>query len=206
MAIVIDAMSIVENKKRLPCEAFFVDTNILIDYKDPFSTSLEDRRIALLNAELSKVLHYLKSLSLVSHTTVSVAVEYYKHLQVGYYRTQTGSLKFETNEFKKQRANDIAFFTGWDLQIKTFKKLFIKNFPIHFDSTFTPDILETFEGSKVDFGDHLLYNYMISCPEALRCIFTNDSDFYSYEGEFYLLTTNKKIISQARADKKLFPI
>ena len=200
MAIVIDALSIVENKKRLPCEAFFVDTNIIIDSKDLFGRSLDSAFVAQTNFEVNQTLHYLKSSHHTSYSTLSVAVEYYKHLQVGYYLTQTGEKYFKTAEFKKKREGDIAFFTGWDLHLKSFKKLFTKNYPIHSMHELPSSILATFEGSRVDFGDHLLFTYVMKCEKNQRCIFTNDGDFYSYNEDFLLLTTNKNIIGKAKTN------
>lgn len=54
MAIVIDALSLVRTNKRLPTEAFFVDTNVVIAFADPFSRSIE-LRYATLNAEITKI-------------------------------------------------------------------------------------------------------------------------------------------------------
>jgi len=65
------------------------------------------------------------------------------------------------------------------------------------------DVLPTFEGSKVDFGDYLLFKVTLASDSKLRCIFSNDADFYAFPNEIYLLTTNAKIIRAAKQDSKL---
>jgi hypothetical protein len=165
MAIVIDAQQLVRNKTGLPTEAFFVDTNVLLDINDPFGLSLSDVMLAQRNEILSDIVHRLKSADGVrSFSTLSVALEYYKHIQVGFYQTQVNkapgareALKFSTTEFKRLRDSDAQFMLGWELQLKLFKKTFSKNYQIYDASPQVSDVLSTFQGSKVDFGDHLLF-------------------------------------------------
>jgi len=203
MAIVIDALDLVRNKKRLPREAFFVDTNILVDFIDPFSRSTTDPRLAARNVELAEVIHPLKSWGSKSLSTASVALEYYKYIQVGFYKIETGKDRLDTEDFKRLRDGDLDFMTRWDHQLKVFKRLFSKTFPL-LDVTLTlADVLSTFEGSKVDFGDHLLFKATLASDPKLRCVFSNDADFYSFSGEIYLLTTNRRVIAKAASESKL---
>ncbi|MBI3193655.1 MAG: hypothetical protein HYZ34_04190 [Ignavibacteriae bacterium] len=207
MAIVIDALKSVREKKRLPTEAFFVDTNIVIAYKDPFGRSL-DSKYATENEQVTEVVRRLKSFSLISFSTISVALEYFKHIQVGFfYKMHTGEkINYTTEQFKKLRESNIEFMNGWDLQLKLFNKLFVKVFPPYQLGIPIENLIQNFRGSQVDFGDHLLFSVMMSCKPEQHCVFSNDSDFYSFEENFYLLTTNKRIIEQASKEEKLLSV
>jgi hypothetical protein len=202
MATVIDALEIVQKNKKLPCEAFFVDTNIIVYYKDLFGESLTNVSIQPIVNDVSGTFPILKS-KYKSYCTLSVAIEFYKHIQINFYQKFLNK-RFDTEDFKKQRESNIAFFDGWDLQIKQFKKVFRKEIEVHLEALPEADIIESFEGSKVDFGDHAIYKTLMRCEKNLRCVFTHDSDFYSYQNDFYLLTCNPSIIREARKDGKLF--
>ncbi len=56
MALIIDALDTVKNKRRLPTEAFFVDTNIIINFKDPFGASYKDKNFQKINEDTTNVL------------------------------------------------------------------------------------------------------------------------------------------------------
>jgi hypothetical protein len=203
MAIILDALDIVRNKKRLPVEAFFVDTNVIINYEDPFSRTLDDIARARINEDLTEALQGLKGMGYDRFTTPSVALEYYKHIQVSYYQVFTNG-KFNIEDFKKRREEDIGFMAGWDLQIKTFKKLFKKKFPIVTTNIQSEQLIDSFKGEEIDFGDHLLSSFVLSLPSAQQCVFSNDSDFYKFPDQLFVLTTNPYIIKQAKFDKKLY--
>lgn len=64
--------------------------------------------------------------------------------------------------------------------------------------------MNTFDGMSVDFGDHVLFNTVMSLEKTMHYIFSNDSDFYSFPEDFFLLTTNQKILNQAKSDKRLY--
>lgn len=204
MAIVIDAVQLVRDKKRLPKEAFFVDTNVVLDYVDPFSRSLELDSVARPNARVREVMSYLKSHQRV-YSTVGVALEYYKHIQVGFYQVQTGKI-FQADDFKMLRNNDVEFINRWDGQIKAFKKVFTKNFPLYDAQVPVAELVSDFQGGACDFGDHVLCKSVLQCDDKLRCIFSNDSDFYSFPDNLLLLTTSQSIIKQAREHGNLHEI
>ncbi len=209
MAIVINALDVIRNKKRLPVEAFFVDANVIIDYVDPLGRSL-DPIIGKRNAEISEVLGTLKGQGLRRVTTVSVATEYYKHIQINCYFLfrKTGDKKthkgFDVEEFKRMRDQDLDFIVVWDHQMKVFKSTFTKKFPLHDISISSTDIVNDFLGSNCDFGDHVLFKATMAAGNNMHCIFSNDSDFYSFPDELFLLTTYPKVIARARDEKKLF--
>lgn len=203
MAIVIDALKLVRDKKGLPTEAFFVDTNIVIDYTDPFGQSLDLHSLARRNERITEALSYLKSRNNVAYGSVGVALEYYKHIQVGFYQVHTGA-KFNSDDFKQLRDNDIDFMNRWDGQMKAFKRVFTKNFPLYDSPTSFTELLPDFQGSSCDFGDHLLFATVMQRDPKMRSVFSNDMDFYSFPDSLFLLTTNQKLVQIAEGDKKLF--
>jgi hypothetical protein len=124
MSTIIDALDFVRNKKGLPVEAFFVDTNIVIDYKDPFGRTTGNKMLAQRNEELTEAVNRFKELGYKVYSTTSVAIEYYKHIQVGFYCLFTETQKLDLRDFKNRRDNDVNFITRWDSQIKAFKKVY----------------------------------------------------------------------------------
>lgn len=212
MPIVIDGDTLSKNVKRLPKEAFFIDTNILISFKDPFAASYKNASKEKLNSKYTELLLLLKSTGFNSYTTFSVALEFYKYVQVNSYiiyksgLSKNSSIKFDTSDFKKLREVDQQFMTTWDLQIKSFNKLFSKNFIIIDESMNPKIVLSEFLGSQIDFGDHLLYEVVKLYPKY-KCIFTNDSDFYSIDDDdLHIITFNKNMITQAKSDDNLLKI
>lgn len=209
MPQVIDGDSLLKNIKGLPSEAFFVDTNIVIAYKDPFSASYKNPTLEKLNNSVTELLNCLKT-DFKSYTTFSVALEYYKHIQVNSYKiykcgiSKKPSVPFNPEDFKNLKENDLTFLAAWELYVKEFKKPFKKNFVILDKPLIAKDVFDTFEGTKIDFGDHLLYEIVKTFPKY-KCIFTNDSDFYSIEDDdLFIITFNSRIISKARTEMKLF--
>jgi hypothetical protein len=204
VAIVIDGLKLVNSKKRLPKEAFFVDTNVVIDFKDPLGRTNDSPNLADRHAEVSLVVSYLKSSGTAAFATLGVVLEYYKNIQNGFYLARAQKKKFDNLDFKKRRDSDFDFMAGWDLQVKALKRTFTRNFPLYDTSPAGTETLLDFQGSSVDFGDHLLYATVMTAPERSRCVFSNDGDFYSFPDDLYLLTTNVKVIGKATEDGKLY--
>lgn len=88
-------------------EAFFVDTNIIIAFEDPFGRSIDNPSIAKRNEEISRIVLYLKSLTFKGYTTITVALEYYKHIQVGFFNVHTDREHFDSEQFKRLRDSDL---------------------------------------------------------------------------------------------------
>jgi hypothetical protein len=202
MALVIDAIDLTNRKVKLPTEAFLVDTNIIIDFKDPFGISSVDPRYAITNAEIVQVVQYLKSHH-TCFTTISVMMEYYKHIQYNHYIREMIAQKFDANDFKIQRAKNANFKFGWELYLKDLKRLFKRNFQIYNPEIEILDLINTFDGSIVDIGDHILYKYSLIKTMKINSIFSRDKDFYSLPDDFYFITTNKDIIALAQRERKL---
>lgn len=205
MATVIDAISLVRNNKRLPKEAFFVDTNVVLDFVDPFGKSLGGGSFGKRNERVTEVTKRLKSDGVPCHSTVGIALEYYKHIQVGFYQAHTGN-KFEPEDFKVLRKANPVFASSWNLQIKMFSKTFSKTFPLKDVTIPATNVLKTFDCTNVDFGDHVLYVSVKAMDEKNWCVFSNDSDFYSFADDLVVLTTNSRIIEKARADGHLLQL
>lgn len=202
MAIVIDVLDLVGNKKRLPVEAFFVDANVVIDYADPFGRSL-GVSFSRQNKETTEAMHALKS----QHKSLSLlasAMEYYKYIQVGYYRIITNSPKFDDLDFKYRRTSDASFSAGWTLQLKKFTRLFTKTFPLAEPKIAGTELFGDFDGTKTDFGDHVLFRNVQVMEPYRRCVFSNDADFYEYPDTIQLLTMNGSILKRATKDGKMF--
>ena len=204
MAIVIDALKLVNAKKRLPKEAFFVDTNVVIDFKDPLGRTNDSRSLAKRHGEVSVVISYLKSSRIAALATIGVVLEYYKNIQYGFYLARAQKERFDNLDFKRLRDEDLEFMDAWDLQMKALKRTFTRNFPLYDASPAAVPTVSNFQGGSVDFGDHLLYATVMTAPESSRCVFSNDGDFYSFSDQIYLLTTNGKIIGKANREGKLF--
>jgi hypothetical protein len=181
------------------CTAFFVDTNVLIDFKDPLGRALEKRDIQRQEL-IANAISALKSNGILSFSTLTVAIEYYKHLQVSFYQTYFNQ-KFTTPNFKQLRDNDVGFADGWNKHIKKFKEVFGRKFPIYGEIKTNVAIADMTE--EVDFGDFALYDAVRSLSPPHRFIFSNDSDFYSFS-EITLLTINPNVIEKAREEDKLF--
>ncbi len=203
MAIVIDSNDLTIKKKKLPTEAFFVDTNIIILYKDPFSISLNKPELSSISEKISKSISYLKSLH-KSYSTIYSAFEYYKHIQHHFYTSQTGEKFLDTMNFKRLKIESTDFKNGWEYHIKAFKKVFYKNFLIFDSKENKSDLIYNFDSESMDFGDYVIWKAVESCQKSFHCIFSNDSDLYNISDGIYLLTTNSKIIAEAKKDGKLF--
>ncbi|MEW5800337.1 MAG: hypothetical protein AB1728_15160 [Bacteroidota bacterium] len=203
MAIVIDALEIVSSKKRLPCEAFFVDTNIIIYHRDPFAESAFDYYKKILNERVTNCIHYFRSDHSKCFSVISVAIEFYKFIQVGSYNIFTGAKKMDLEHFKKLRLNDKEFQKKWQITLKQYEKCFTKYFPLYgvYAST---DIFQNFDGMLVDFGDYALFDTVMNSKKEWFCIFSNDSDFYSFPNDLYLLTLNEDMIKRAKLEGKIY--
>lgn len=203
MTLVIDGLQLVRFKRRLPKEAFFVDTNVVIDSIDPFGRALEVPSVVKRNEKITEVLGKLKGQGFPYYTTIGVVAEYYKHIQIGFYLTETRKKIFDGTDFKRLRDSDVDFMDRWGFWMDEIKKTFKKKFPLYDVSPDAIMTLSTFEGGRADFGDHLLFESIMAAPESMRCVFSNDSDFYSFPDDLYLLTTNAEIIRSAKQDGKL---
>ena len=193
MATIIDARDILSSKS-LPFEGFFVDTNIIITFKDPFQVSDEDKYFSDNNILLREIIPKFKSDGGKCWSIYSTALEYYKYIQVNYTRKHTGKDSFSTKNFKELKENDSEFKEGWQVQMNAFDKVFRKNFPIRADLVTSEDCRETFDPYHTDFGDHLLYSTIKNVDKNFKCVFTNDKDFISYPDDLILLTTNINIL------------
>lgn len=203
MAFVIDANDLTSKKAKLPTIAFLVDTNIVIDFKDPFGRTSVDLHYAQINTEIRKAIEHLKSHH-KCFSTLSVAIEYYKYLQVNYYKIALAKDNFSPDDFKLQRNNNSDFIAGWELHIRNFQRLFKKNFEIYNLPIDIYDLLNTFDGKLADFGDQILYKYSLIDRINLNCIFSRDKDFFNLPDDFYLITIDKNIISTAKSNNKLY--
>ena len=200
MPFVLDINEIVKERKKLPIEAFFVDTNIIIYFKNPFGIVNP-----ALNQKIEESVLFLKQFH-KAYSALCVAQEYYKYIQnktIEFFKINTGKVNLSHQDLKILRKTDGSFGREWKLRIKDFKKTFRKNFEIY-QAQFDPvESINTFDEQNLDLGDWLLYKSVMSCDENMKCIFTNDYDFYALDGNFCLLTSNQKIINQAKADNKL---
>ncbi|MFA6977870.1 MAG: hypothetical protein WC209_01000 [Ignavibacteriaceae bacterium] len=203
MAKVIDAEDLVLRKKKLPTEAFFVDTNIIILYKDPFSASLTNEELSRFSEKVSYSMEYLKA-NYKTYSTIYSAFEYYKHLQHHYFTSQTGDRFLNTSKFKKLKIENEVFKDGWKRHMISFRKVFYKNFPIINSNEDKANLIYQFESEAMDFGDYAIWKAVESSKETFHCIFSNDSDLYNISDDIYLLTTNPKIIIEAKSNGKLF--
>ncbi len=203
MTIVIDSNDLTIKKKKLPTEAFFVDTNIIILYKDPFSISLNKPELNSISEKISKSISYLKSHH-KSYSTIYSAFEYYKHIQHNFYTSQTGEKFLDTINFKRLKIENLDFKTGWEYHMKAFKKVFYKNFLIFDSKENKSDLIYNFDFESMDFGDYAIWKSVESCIPSYHCLFSNDLDLYNITDDIYLLTTNSKIIERAKAEGKLF--
>ncbi|MCU0427084.1 MAG: hypothetical protein MUF71_15810 [Candidatus Kapabacteria bacterium] len=187
----------------LGCKAFFADTNILIDFRDQFSRSLDSAEIKRRVETIERAVNALKGSGIVAYSTLSTAIEYYKHIQHGFFRSYNQKdIPFKTDYFKELRQNDPDFAHGWNLQIKRFTETFDKKFPIY--KLDTPQNLNVREmSSEVDFGDFALYAIVRHVEASNKYIFSNDGDFYNFT-DVHLFTTNAKIINQAINDGRLY--
>lgn len=210
MSLVIDAEKLVKDKKELPTEAFFIDTNIIIDFKDPFGFSTTNNQVEKRTQLIQEILHDIRSrLQIDIYSTRSIALEYYKFIQnntVRIYKDIKKQPELDSQDLKDLRNSDPHFRAEWELRMKEFLKVFRKTFPIYDEKILGSKVLSDFDFEKMDFGDHLLYKTVISCNKSMRCIFSNDQDFYNTSNDIHLLTINKKVIQTAKMENKLVSI
>lgn len=187
MAQIVAIDEILKPTPKYPIQNILVDTNIIINYENPFGWIH-----ASLNVKIVQYLNQLKSHYSVNSTLVT-ALEYFKYIQHGYYnifvKTHNGYFeKYTTREFKKLRLHNKEFADGWDLHLKAFKRTFRKHFP-PFDISdikiYVEDVIENFDGTKVDFGDEILYQYASTLKFPF--IITMDRDFTNYPDKLNIL-------------------
>jgi hypothetical protein len=181
---------------QIGCKAFFVDTNVLIDFKDPFGRSIEQREQQK-QESIVDAINSLKSIGIASYSTLSVAIEYYKYIQVSSYKIATEQQKFDTLSFKRLRAADTNFADQWALRIKQSRELFGRKFTLY--SGLPSSLAITDFKDDADFGDFALYDSVRHAERAHQFIFSNDADFYTFP-DGCLLTVNTSVIEKARAD------
>ncbi|MBU0559949.1 MAG: hypothetical protein KJ799_03790 [Bacteroidetes bacterium] len=203
MPKVINAENLIQQKEKLPTEAFFVDTNTIVYLNDPFGESESDGLVTELNPKLSRLYNYLANHH-KCYCTIEIAFEYYHHIKYG---TMKNFKKLRNNieysDFKKLRKTDTEFHDIWNQRIRKFKRAFEKRFVLYNSHVDLEKLIISYK-SENDFVDHLFYSSVISLPDQFRCILTYDEDFYNYAEDFYLLTFNPKIISLAKRDDKLY--
>lgn len=187
MAVKIKIDDILKPSSDYPIQNILVDTNIIINYEDPFSRVKSE-----LNASTTHYLNILKGCYKVNSTIVN-ALEFFKYIQVGSYnifiKTQPGHFEeYSTVEFKKLRKRNSDFSSTWDLRLKQFKKTFKKHFPpldIEKDKIYSLNLITNFDGTEVDFGDNILYQYALKTDYPL--IITSDRDFESFPNDLHVV-------------------
>lgn len=203
MPVVITPEQLLDSKNKLHFKGFFVDTNIVILNQDPFGESTLPGKTFLFET-VQESIQKLKSYGFVPYSTIPVILEYYKFIQYHSFILYLNKKKFSSKEFKEAKNSNSSFAEKWETQMKPFKRLFKKYFPLFEIDLQYSHLLDEFNFNEIDFGDHLLLNIAIKAKSELRIIFSNDRDFYSLPDDFFLLTANKRILSQARSDKKLY--
>ncbi|MBD1206960.1 MAG: hypothetical protein H9535_00905 [Ignavibacteria bacterium] len=185
--------------RSLHCEAFFVDTNVLIDFKDPLGRALDKKDIER-KEFVTDALTAIKSQGVASYSTLTVSIEYYKYIQTGFYQTFANQ-KITTLDFKRLRETSPGFAEGWALHVRKFRETFAKKFPLYGETQANVDIRGMTE--EVDFGDFALYDTVRRLTPTHRFVFSNDGDFYSFS-DILLFTVNPTMIEKARKDNLLF--
>lgn len=71
----IDGPDLISSKRRLPTEAFFVDTNVVIDFKDPFGRTETDKSIERRHETIVNIVDVLKSKGVSALGTLGVVLE-----------------------------------------------------------------------------------------------------------------------------------
>lgn len=203
MPFVIDAKYYMQNKKKLPVEAFFVDTNVIIEFLDPFSRSASNSYYQKRNEELYNNLHYFRSIGYKNYSTVVSCIEYYKHIQWNMFRIRFPQEQYSTREFKRKLTIDNTFNPAWESQLKVFNKAFERHFPLHESSLDQSKLIGDFSGMNVDYGDYVIYKIVSTQKKEQCAVFSNDHDFYNFPNDFILITIEDKIIEQAEKDGKL---
>jgi hypothetical protein len=203
MPSVITPDDFILNKQSLSLEGFFVDTQIIIYYQDPFGKSAFEN-LKVRYEEVQASIHKLKSSSLKAYSTIPVLFEYYKHIQINSYMLYLEKSKFDDRDFKNQKKNNFDFALQWESQMKLFKKTFLRTFPIYDFNINGNDLLNNFDFMNLDFGDHFLVYIVQNADKRLKAIFSNDSDFYSIPDDNFLITTNPAVIKQSKQEGKYY--
>ena len=203
MPIVITAKELIKHKAKFSIQGFFIDTNIVILTKDPFSeSSISPNTYKFESVQIA--IELLKSKGFIPYSTLPVILEYYKHIQFNTYTLYLQKEKYNARDFKNRKHNDLEFKELWENRMKQFKKTFKKTFPLFEVNESYQNLLDEFNFVDLDFGDHLLINIVSKVKQSLKIIFSNDIDFYSLSDDYFLITTNKNILNKAKAERKLF--
>jgi predicted nucleic acid-binding protein len=187
MAKILSIDNILPPSTNYPIDIIFVDTNVIVNYEDPFGFVKPQK-----NADIVSLLNNLKSNYRVCSTIVS-AIEFYKFLQVGYYniyiKTHPGNFEeSSTIAFKKLKGRDQEFLKGWELRLKMFVKTFKKHFPafdVKGESIYSEELITSFDGKSVDFADEIIYHYSKKIKNSV--IITEDRDFQSFPDDVRLV-------------------
>jgi hypothetical protein len=204
MPKVIDALDFMNKKKKLPTEAFFVDTNVIIDYKDPLAFSNLNDRYRKRHEDITSCIQFFRSIQHKMFTTLICAVEYYKILQRRFYMKMEDTDDFDNYKFKTLKETNPDFLNAWITQAGAFRLLFKKKIPVIDNAVAENELVSSFQTFSWDFPDYSIYSIMKLADKSFHTMFSNDKDFYFFPDDFYLLTTNNEIIDTARNDGKLF--
>lgn len=185
-------------------EGFFVDTNIVILNQDPFAESNISKNTQRFESVQTSI-QSLKSDGYIPYSTIPVILEYYKHIQYNSYTLRL-SKKFSTRDFKDAKNNNPDFREYWKAQMEQFKRVFKKTFPLFEVNKNYKNLLNGFNylDLDLDFGDHLLVNIVSNVKQELKIIYSNDKDFFSLPDDYFLITSDQKILVQAEAENKLY--
>ena len=187
MARIIEIERILKPSPEFPIENILVDTNVIINYTNPFGWIRSG-----LNVETTRYLNILKTHYKVNSTLVS-ALEYFKYVQVGSYNifkgTREGHLEeYSTRAFKKLRRENSEFADRWNLRMLSLKRTFRKHFPpyeVSGEPVYSLSLIEDFDGTKVDFGDEVLYRYCLTTDFPI--VITFDRDFKSFPDDLHVV-------------------
>lgn len=203
MPVVITPEELLNSKNTLHFNGFFVDTNIVILNQDPFGESTRPEKTFLFES-VQEAVQNLKSDGLIPYSTIPVILEYYKFIQYNSFTLYLNKKRFSTKDFKEAKKNNPRFAEKWETQMKPFKRVFNKTFPLFEIDLKYNNLVDKYNFEEIDFGDHLLINVVTQAKSELKMIFSNDMDFYTLSDEYFLITTNNKILTQAKIDKKHF--
>lgn len=203
MAKVLDTSDFIDGKKSLPFEGFFVDTNVIIAYSDPFSNSNSNAQVRNDNEKITEFFNRPGSSGYKGYSTLFSLMEYYNYLQRNFYIAIAQDKIYTPEKFKTLRNKDQTFRNIWDGHISKMKKLFKKSFPLYMDNKTDATVLDSYDYTISEIGDHLLYKLVMNSEGDMKSIYTLDQDYYSFSDDLTILTSNQNLINKAKSDGKL---
>ncbi|MEE9432518.1 MAG: hypothetical protein V3V16_15835 [Melioribacteraceae bacterium] len=203
MPIVITSEELITSKNKLQFKGFFVDTNIVILKQDPFGESNITSNLKRFES-VQVAIQSLKSSGFIPYSTLPVILEYYKHIQYNSYTLFFEKQRYDPKDFKYQKKNNLNFQEYLGVRLKLVKRIFNKTFPLSNVNQNYDTLFDDYNFIDLDFGDHLLINIVSNVKQELKMIFSNDKDFYSLTDDYFLITTNRWILNQAKSDRKLY--